>query len=99
MKIRALAFSLLLLVGISPAISTITVPWYVMTEELPYAQEVLRFLSGDFRQRFFDIPGTPFIALAASSSALVLAGIKAVSDKNASLFEIALDHLDFLYIV
>jgi 4-amino-4-deoxy-L-arabinose transferase-like glycosyltransferase len=70
-----------------------------MTEELPYAQEVLRFLSGDFRQRFFDIPGTPFIALAASSSALVLAGIKAVSDKSSSLFEIGLDHLDCLYVI
>jgi hypothetical protein len=99
MRIRALALFFLLLIGISPALSTITVPWYVMTEELPYAQEVLRFLSGDFRQRFFDIPGTPFIALAASSSALVLAGIKAVSDKSSRLFEIGLDHLDCLYVI
>jgi 4-amino-4-deoxy-L-arabinose transferase-like glycosyltransferase len=70
-----------------------------MTEELPYAQEVLRFLSGDFRQRFFDIPGTPFIALTASSSALILSGIKVVSDRSSSLFEIALNHLNFLYIL
>ena len=99
MRIRALALFFLLLIGISPALSTITVPWYVMTEELPYAQEVLRFLSGDFRQQFFDIPGTPFIALTASFSALMLSGVKAVSEKSSSLFEIALDHLDFLYIL
>jgi len=36
-------------------------PWFINTEEFPYIQEILRFTELDFRQQFFDIPGTPLI--------------------------------------
>jgi hypothetical protein len=38
-------------------------PWYYNTEEFPYVQEILRFVELDFRQEFFDIPGTPLMML------------------------------------
>lgn len=38
-------------------------PWYFNTEEFPYIQEVMRFSEFDFRQQFFDIPGTPLMFL------------------------------------
>lgn len=41
----------------------ITFPWYLNTEEFPYIQEILRFVELDFRQQFFDIPGTPLMFL------------------------------------
>jgi hypothetical protein len=41
----------------------ITFPWYFNTEEFPYIQEILRFVEFDFRQQFFDMPGTPLIVL------------------------------------
>jgi hypothetical protein len=46
-------------------VPTLTLPWWGNTEEFPYAQEVFRFHSGDFHQRFFDIPGTPLMFLSA----------------------------------
>jgi hypothetical protein len=45
---------------------TLTLPWWTNTEEFPYAQEVVRFVGGDFHQRFFDIPGTPLMFLASA---------------------------------
>jgi hypothetical protein len=41
----------------------IAFPWYLNTEEFPYIQEILRFSELDFRQQFFDIPGTPLMTL------------------------------------
>jgi hypothetical protein len=42
---------------------TLFLPWYFNTEEFPFVQEILRFSEFDFHQQFFDIPGTPFMAL------------------------------------
>ena len=49
---------------------TFTLPWWTNTEEFPYAQEVVRFLSGDFHQRFFDIPGTPLMVISTALFAI-----------------------------
>jgi len=38
--------------------------WFFSSDEYTIAQEVIRFLSGDFHQRFFDMPGTPLMMLA-----------------------------------
>lgn len=53
-----IAYSLLL-----TGYPAITFPWYLNTEEFPYIQEILRFVELDFRQQFFDIPGTPLMFL------------------------------------
>ncbi|PZV14850.1 MAG: hypothetical protein DCF22_08185 [Leptolyngbya sp.] len=45
------------------AYPTIFYPWYANTEEFPYIQEILRFVTFDFRQEFFDIPGTPLMMI------------------------------------
>ncbi len=39
--------------------------WYFSSDEYVFAAEVIRFLHLDFRQHFFDIPGTPFMFLTA----------------------------------
>jgi hypothetical protein len=39
--------------------------WYFSSDEYVFAAEVIRFLHFDFRQHFFDIPGTPFMFVAA----------------------------------
>jgi hypothetical protein len=78
---------------------TITTPWFTMTEEFPYVQEVLRFLSGDFRQHFFDIPGTPFIAVVTAICALILGVVSLVSGQVSSLAALGFAHLDLVYLV
>jgi hypothetical protein len=37
--------------------------WFFHADEYVVAAEVIRFSQLDFRQHFFDIPGTPFIAI------------------------------------
>jgi hypothetical protein len=78
---------------------TIALPWFTMTEEFPYAQEVLRFLSGDFRQHFFDIPGTPFIAIVTALDASILLVVSLVTGQTRALAALAFEHLDLLYLV
>jgi len=39
--------------------------WYFSSDEYVFAAEVIRFSHWDFRQHFFDIPGTPFMLLSA----------------------------------
>jgi hypothetical protein len=78
---------------------TITIPWFTTTEEFPYAQEVLRFLGGNFRQHFFDIPGTPFITVVTAICALILAGVTRVRGQASSLAALAFEHLELVYLV
>ena len=40
--------------------------WFFSSDEYVIAGEVIRFLSRDLHQRFFDMPGTPLMALAAA---------------------------------
>jgi hypothetical protein len=40
--------------------------WFFNADEYVYGAEVIRFLHLDFRQRFFDQPGTPFMLLSAA---------------------------------
>jgi len=59
-------FILTIIIAYSLTISaypTIFYPWYANTEEFPYIQEILRFVTFDFRQEFFDIPGTPLMMI------------------------------------
>jgi hypothetical protein len=69
---------------------TLFYPWFFSTEEAPYGQEAVRFITGDFHQRFFDIPGTPFMALAALVFKTALVGLYGW---NADPFS----HLDLLF--
>lgn len=78
---------------------TITIPWFTTTEEFPYAQEVLRFLAGDFRQHFFDIPGTPFITVVTAICALILGVASRVSGQSSSLAALGFTHLDLVYLI
>lgn len=41
------------------------IPWWFNTDEIFYFSEVIRFLGGDFRQTYYDIPGTPLMSLTA----------------------------------
>jgi hypothetical protein len=45
--------------------------WFFSSDEYVFVAEVIRFLNHDFRQHFFDIPGTPFMFLSAALWALV----------------------------
>jgi hypothetical protein len=97
--IRLILAVVVLFCIVSASYKTIAVPWFTMTEEFPYAQEVLRFLSGDFRQRFFDIPGTPFIAVVTAVYAPILAILSMATHQSGSFAERAFEHLDLLYLV
>ena len=50
--------------------------WFFSSDEYVFAAEVIRFLNLDFRQQFFDMPGTPlmFVSSAAWSLYYVLQG-------------------------
>jgi 4-amino-4-deoxy-L-arabinose transferase-like glycosyltransferase len=78
---------------------TITTPWFTMTEEFPYAQEVLRFLGGNFRQHFFDIPGTPFITVVTAMCAVILGVVSRVSGQASRLAALGFERLDLVYLV
>ena len=45
--------------------------WFFSSDEYVFVAEVIRFLNHDFRQQFFDIPGTPFMFLSAALWTLV----------------------------
>lgn len=79
----------------------LSLPWYYNTEEFPFVQEVLRFVEGDFRQEFFDIPGTPLITLATllwwpAYKVCSIAGCASASD-GARAF--SLEHIQALYVM
>src|SRR5690242_12049520 len=48
--------------------------WFFLSDEYVIVAEAIRFLHFDFRQHFFDMPGTPLMIL----SALLWVGIYAV---------------------
>ena len=43
---------------------TFWIPWFASSDEYVVVFEVIRFVQRDFRQHFFDMPGTPLMALA-----------------------------------
>src|SRR5687767_10058207 len=59
----AIVLALVGYVVYSSAWDMLGLAWYYNTEEFPYAQEIIRFAELDFRQEFFDIPGTPLLML------------------------------------
>ncbi|HEX5270077.1 MAG TPA: glycosyltransferase family 39 protein, partial [Gemmataceae bacterium] len=79
---------------------SLALPWYQKADELVFAYEVIRFLRLDFRQHFFDIPGTPFMFLTAAlwsagHRLLWLAGLTGY----ASPANFAFAHLDALHVL
>jgi hypothetical protein len=52
--------------------------WFFSSDEWVFAAEVIRFSNLDFRQHFFDIPGTPFMMLDAAIWSAIYAGARAV---------------------
>ena len=91
-----IAYSLVL-----TAYPAITFPWYLNTEEFPYIQEILRFVELDFRQQFFDIPGTPLMLLGTIFWSIyywfsVLVGY---ADPSAGIRYFSFEHMQSLYLL
>jgi dolichyl-phosphate-mannose-protein mannosyltransferase len=77
----------------------IAFPWYLNTEEFPYIQEILRFSELDFRQQFFDIPGTPLMTLGTAVWSIwywicVVAGM---ADASHGIRYFSFSHMQWLY--
>jgi hypothetical protein len=62
----ALCLALLLWRAASGLAPVVTMPWFNMSDENVIAGEVIRFAGGDFRQQYFDMPGTPLMLLGAA---------------------------------
>lgn len=83
------------------AYPTIIYPWYSNTEEFPYIQEIIRFSAGDFRQEFFDIPGTPLMAIGTLlwSSYYWLLSLLGNSDTTQGIRYFSFKHMQELYLL
>jgi hypothetical protein len=73
-------------------------PWFQNSDELVMGYEAIRFMRLDFHQHFFDIPGTPFMALtallwAAGHRILLLCGLIDMGGPSSFAFA----HLDGLF--
>jgi hypothetical protein len=75
--------------------------WFFSSEEYVFGAEVIRFLQLDFRQRFFDMPGTPLMILTALVWAVyywaqVLAGTAGGATRLALY---TFEHIDALFVL
>jgi hypothetical protein len=79
----------------------ITFPWYLNTEEFPYIQEVLRFVDLDFKQQFFDIPGTPLMLLGTFLWSIYYWICVAIGNANLSqgIRYFSFEHMQSLYLL
>jgi Dolichyl-phosphate-mannose-protein mannosyltransferase len=79
---------------------TLLIPWPTITDEFPYAQEVLRFIGLDFRQQFFDIPGTPFIFLTTAlwSCYYWVLTLSGIAEPPTTITEFSFQQIQSLYI-
>ncbi|MGI0486951.1 glycosyltransferase family 39 protein [Pantanalinema rosaneae CENA516] len=106
-KSKEEAFSLFILLGIIiyssciAAYPNLTLPWYFNTEEFPYIQEVLRFIKLDFRQQFFDIPGTPlmFLGTLIWSAYYRVYLILGLTNQSHGIRYFSFEHLQSLYLL
>jgi hypothetical protein len=74
--------------------------WYFSSDEYVFAAEVIRFTHWDFRQHFFDIPGTPFMLLSAVLWRAIHTFAHAGRFVPATSFEhFTFDHLPGLFIL
>ena len=73
--------------------------WCFSSDEYVFAAEVIRFLHLDFRQQFFDIPGTPFMFLSAAIWALIYSaqGVLRLIPPSVGIEHFTFDHLPALF--
>lgn len=83
------------------AYPAITFPWYFNTEEFPYIQEILRFVELDFRQQFFDIPGTPLMMVGTLLWSIYywLGVILGYADPSQGIRYFSFEHMQSLYLL
>jgi hypothetical protein len=63
--VSLLYLALLIAVSVRYLLTSLSVSWFFSSDEYVFAGEVIRFLNLDVHQRFFDMPGTPFMLLSA----------------------------------
>jgi hypothetical protein len=75
--------------------------WFFSSDEYVFAAEVIRFTRGDFHQHFFDMPGTPFMALTALAWHLFYAAHRITGQlgAQAGMGPFTFDHLPALFIL
>jgi hypothetical protein len=74
--------------------------WFFSSDEYVIAAEVIRFSNLDFRQRFFDLPGTPFMLLDSLLWALVY-GVERVLGlaPSTTLATFTFQHISALFVL
>lgn len=75
--------------------------WFFSSDEYVFAAEAIRFTQGDFRQHFFDMPGTPFMALTALAWRVFYAAHRITGQPaaQAGLGPFTFDHLPALFVL
>ena len=73
--------------------------WYFSSDEYVMVAEVIRFLHLDFRQHFFDMPGTPLMALTALIWLVVYGAAAATGLGPAGMEHFTFDHLPLLFAI
>jgi hypothetical protein len=75
--------------------------WYFSSDEYVIVAEVIRFLHFDFRQHFFDMPGTPLMFLAAIAWCFIYLGelVAGAVPRGAGLEWFTFHHLPLLFIL
>ena len=95
-----LGMTVLLTFAFAHLYTTLFRSWFLSSDEYVFAAEVIRFLDLDFRQRFFDIPGTPFMLF----NALLWAGLYGVMwlggfvAAGTGLDDFTFQHLPWLFV-
>jgi hypothetical protein len=75
--------------------------WFYSSDEYVVVAEVIRFLHLDFRQQFFDMPGTPMMALTAFVWACIYAAqfMAGIVPRTVGLEDFTFHHLPLLFTV
>jgi hypothetical protein len=72
--------------------------WFFSSDEYVFAAEAIRFLNLDFRQHFFDMPGTPLMFLASGIWSLVHV-VQGGGPAQLGLNDFTFEHLPNLFIL
>ena len=75
--------------------------WFFKSDEYVFAAEVIRFSGLDFRQQYFDIPGTPYMMLNTVmwSGYYSVAALFGATSPDATLATFTFQHLDALFVL
>jgi hypothetical protein len=75
--------------------------WFFNSDEYVFAAEIIRFCSGDFRQQFFDIPGTLYMLLNALVWSAYYGGAVffGATNRDATLPTFTFQNLDALFVL